>query len=387
MPRTWRSLAMALGDRVRRLAGRPRDPFADSPPGLSLSPSARHFADYPNVPLRLSLARVSPGAFAPWQVEARAKLAELSGYSRAAAPPLALREDTFPLPGGLVRRRVYLRLREGVDVPVHLVTSSEPAAEPRPAMLCLQGTNGGAHLSWGEARIPSDLEPGRGEYAIALQAARRGFLAVAIEASCFGERAERAIRPRSAAPCVDASMHAFLLGRSLMGERCSDVSGVVDWLVARAPDLRIDPARIAIMGHSAGGSVALHAAALDTRISAVLACGCIGFLRDTIARRRDDQGQNVIPGILNWLELSDVVALVAPRPLASVAGESDPIWPADGARAVFDAAAAAYAGLGAQGRLVLRVEPGGHRFRPATSWEALASAGHASELDGASARQ
>ena len=107
----------------------------------------------------------------------------------------------------------------------------------------------------------------------------------------------------------------------------------------------------------------------------ILACGCIGFLRDTIARRRDDQGQNVIPGILNWLELSDVVALVAPRPLASVAGESDPIWPADGARAVFDAAAAAYGRLGVPERLVFLAEPGGHRFRPAPSWAALAAAG------------
>ena len=379
MSRTWRSLAMALADRARRLVGRPRDPFADSPPGLALSPSARHFADYPRAPLLLSLAHASSGGIAAWQAQARAKLAELSGYARADAPPAVRREDVFALSGGLVRRRVYLGLREGVDVPVHLIAPRALAAAPRPAMICLQGTNGGAHLSWGEARIPSDHEAGRGDYAIALQAARRGFHAVAIEASCFGERAERVIRPRSSAPCVDASMHAFLLGRSLLGERCSDVSGVIDWLVAEAPALGIDPVRIAAMGHSAGGSVALHAAALDTRIAAVLACGCIGYVRDTIARRRDDQGQNVIPGMLNWLELSDVAALVAPRPLASVAGEEDRIWPASGARTVFAAAAAAWRGLGAPERLVLVAQPGGHRFRPAPSWAALAATGF---LDG-----
>jgi predicted dienelactone hydrolase len=169
-------------------------------------------------------------------------------------------------------------------------------------------------------------------------------------------------------------MHAILLGRSLIGERASDVSAVVNWLIAEHETLAINREQIRIMGHSSGGSVALMTAALDTRISAVLACGCIGFIRDTIARRRDDQGQNVIPGILNWLEMADIVGLVAPRPFATVAGTDDHIWPAAGAVAVVAQAKPIYERLGAAEHLCCIAEPGGHRFRPAVSWQALSAA-------------
>jgi dienelactone hydrolase len=362
-----RSAALALRSRAAWVLGRARDPFADSAPGLALSPSSRHFADYEAAPLALRFASKPEQDVAAWQTLARAKLAELAGYRREPAAPSVAHQAEFPLPNGGVRRRVYLRARAGVDIPTHLFAPRErvPAA---PVMLCLQGTNGGAHLSWGEVRLPADAD--MAGYDFALQASARGYLAVAIEQSCFGERAERAIVPRSEAPCVDATMHALLLGRSLLGERCADVSAVVDWLFAEAPALAIDPARIYAMGHSAGGSVAMFAAALDPRIAGALACGCVGFVRDTIARRRDNQGQNVIPGILNWLEIADVVGLVAPRPFVTVAGETDPIWPAAGALRVCDEARAIYAKLGATKRLRCVTEPGGHMFRPQSSWEA-----------------
>ena len=372
MANRGRVLAMALRHRLRRLLGRPVNAFADTPAGLALSPSARHFADYGYAPLGLRFQSLRPADAQAWQRQARGKLAELAGYRREAVRPQSVGEDRFVLPNGLERRRIYLRVREGVDIPIHLIAPPD-AAGPMPVMLCLQGTNSGAHISWGEARFPADLEKADGDYAIALQAAQRGYLAIAIEQSCFGERSERQIKPRSAAPCVDATMHALLLGRSLLGERCSDVSAAIDWLQAEAGALRIDASRIHAMGHSAGGSVALFAAALDERISAVMACGCIGYIRDTIGRRRDDQGQNVIPGILNWLEMGDILGLVAPRILVSVAGEGDPIWPAEGARAAFAEAAEIYAALGASERLSLLAEPGGHRFRPGPSWQALQS--------------
>ena len=238
-------------------------------------------------------------------------------------------------------------------------------------MICLQGTNSGAHLSWGEVRFPDDADKAAKGYDFALQAAARGYVAVAVEQSCFGERAERTIRPRSPAPCVDATMHALLLGRSLMGERCSDVSAVVDWIVANAVALGADAARIRVMGHSSGGSVALFAAALDERIGAALACGCLGFIRETIGRRRDEQGQNVIPGILDWMEMADVVGLVAPRAFATVAGDSDHIWPAAGAMAVIEEARTICRMFDPERRLRGASATGGHMLRAEASWRAL----------------
>jgi dienelactone hydrolase len=362
-------LALALRRRLVRLLGRERNAFADTPRGLALSPSARHFADYAAAPLALRFRAGAREEARAWQQQARAKLAELAGYARAGGIPEAIEERVFPLPGGLSRRRLYLRVRAGVDIPVHLISADTNGV--RPAMICLQGTNTGAHLSWGEVRFPDDIDKRRRGYDIAVQAARRGYLAVAIEQACFGERGETQIVPRSDGPCVDAAMHAFLLGRSLVGERSADISAVVDWLIANAAALRIDGARIYAMGHSAGGASALFAAALDPRIAGVLACGCLGFIRNTIGKRRDSEGQGVIPGILNWMETADIVGLIAPRPFVTVAGESDHIWPAAGARAVVDEARAIHAALGAADLIACVSAEGGHNFRPALSWRAF----------------
>lgn len=379
MPKSLPSLgaaALAARRRVARWFGRERDPFADSVPGMALSPSERHFADYEAAPLTLRFPDRPDRDVAAWQAQARRKLAELAGYQRGDLVPPAIHDSTTALPGGGTRRRIYLRARRGVDLPIHIIAPKAPTRSApsglMPVMICLQGTNSGAHLSWGEVRMPADAEA-KG-YDFALQAAARGYIAVALEQSCFGERAERSISPRSEAPCVDATMHALLLGRSLLGERAADVSALVDWLIAESAALGADSARIHVMGHSAGGSVALFAAALDERIGAVLACGCIGPIRDTIGRRRDNQGQNVIPGILQWLELADVIGLVAPRPFATVAGEDDPIWPASGARAAIEEARAVYVALGASSRLRVESAPGAHFFRPDESWKALAAA-------------
>lgn len=364
-------IVMALRQRLLRWTGRDSDPHRGRI-DTDLSPSARHFADYHAAPLALSYAVCSPADAGEWQVRARTKFAELAGYERGSGIPEIVQEDMFPLGVGMTRRRIYLKARSGVVIPIHLIGQLKPK-DPRPVMICLQGTNTGAHLSWGERRFPADADKSMQGYDIALQAARRGYLAIAIEQSCFGERSERQISPRSPAPCVDAAMHALLLGRSLPGERCSDVSAVIDWLYANADGLSIDPRRIHIMGHSSGGSVGLFAAALDPRIGAVLACGCVGFIRDTIGRRRDDQGQNVVPGILKWMELADIVGLIAPRPFATVAGDCDHIWPSTGAAAVIEQAKSIYAALGATDRIRHVGEPGGHRFRPEASWAALSA--------------
>lgn len=346
------------------------NPYPDPPAGAALSPSQAHFAAYDAVPLRLSWSNAGIEDPAQWQSMARAKLVELTGYDMERPIPEIRHGQDFAPTNGLARRKLYLRVRDGRDIPVTIVTPEDHTG-PLPVMICLQGTNAGAHLSWGEALMPADpLQIAEGKD-YARQAVAHGYAAVCIEQSCFGERREQALARVSADPCIDAANHALLLGRTLLGERASDVSSVIDWISTLPAEF--DLSRVHAMGNSSGGTTAVFAAALDTRIGAVLAGGCVGFLRKTIAVRNDSAGQNVVPGILNWLEYDDVVALIAPRPLAAVSGDRDHIWPYAGVAEVVASARRVYDAVGATDAIIAAPAEGGHRFYPEQAWRSFLS--------------
>jgi hypothetical protein len=271
---------------------------------------------------------------------------------------------------GRNHRRWYLRAFPDADVAVDILWR-DAGATSMPVMLCLQGTNSGAHLGWAESRMPPDPVKIASGLDFAHQAVARGYVAVCIEHRGFGLRRERDLRKRSEDPCVDAFHHALLFGRSLLGDRVGDVSAVVDWLVAGGSDLPLDFDRLHALGHSSGGTIGVHAMAIDGRISALIASGCLGPIRDTLLARGDRAGQNTLPGQLNWLELSDVVALCAPCRVLAVSGVNDHIFPYAGVERVVADAAPVYEALGAGNRLKSVSQTGGHRFDKDVIWPAF----------------
>ena len=209
------------------------DPYTPPPNGVALSPSAAHFLDYDTAALALSWTKHGEEPVAAWQENARSKLAELCGYARetnSISARTAVITDNAP---DFHRRHLYLRIRNGSDVPVSILRRRDTNG-PLPAMICLQGTNSGAHLSWGESRMPADPLKIAAGSDYARQAVAHGYAAVCIEQAAFGERRERNLPQASADPCIDTANHALLLGRTLLGERASDVSSVIDYLVAEA---------------------------------------------------------------------------------------------------------------------------------------------------------
>ncbi len=373
LPLLWRLRAYRLAAR-RRLALALRgsfDPYPQPPPVVRLSPSAGHFAAYDAAPLTLHHARLDAADIVQWQQIARAKLVELLGLEPQSQPPTALLEEPPQERGDIVTKRLYLRPPGRSDIAVTLVWSRAQMAGPRPLLLYLAGATSGVHIAWGETRMPADaLRLGIGAD-LARQAARRGYLVACIEQSGFGAREERAMHPRSPARCVDAANHALLLGRTLLGERVADVRSVIEYLSRPTAKLPAEPNGLYLFGHSAGGATAIYAAAVDQRIDAVIASGSLGFIRHTIARRRDPEGQAVVPGILNWLEMDDIVALAAPRPFIAISGRDDHIYPFAGAQAVIDSARPSYARLGAAQNIVAAAGPGGHRYYPQQTWSAI----------------
>lgn len=361
--------AEALARRLKRLAGirtpPPPRPGADR---AAYDPSRRSARLIAEAPRQLARSRHADLPVADWQAQARAKLTELTGYPLERPVPEVVHNAPYTAPDGRALREVVLAAEGELMAPLMLALP-EGGAEPRPLILCLQGTNSGFHLSWGEAREPVDRVRIANGGDFLRQAVAQGYAAAALEMRGFGRRAERALPRRSPGHSIDHALHLMLTGRSLIGERAADVSLALDWLIAEAPGLGIDPKMIYVMGQSAGGSVALYATALDTRIAGAILSGCVGLASETYGARGDRAGQNVVPGFLNWMETDDVLALCAPRPVLVMSGTKDHIYPAAGARKVCDSALGAWREAD---RLRFLWPEGPHRFYPDAAWAAFA---------------
>lgn len=362
----------AILRRIARVFGKNTDPYEPLPEKTQLSPSLGVQAAYLTAERKLGFEAASDAA--AWQDDARAKLAEISGFSYERPTPTITAERAETPVGkgggdGIVKRSFYLRIRPDTDLPVHLIYR-EGLTGPAPVFIHLAGSTSGVHLGWGEAKVPIDHQRIAIGADMARQAARRGYLGVCIEQAGYGERGERHLWKKSGSRTIDLANHLLLLGRSLMGDGASDVASALDWLLAGEGPFSIDPKRVLLFGHSAGGTLAQYAAALDPRIQGVLASGSVGPIRKTIGARGSSGGDGVVPGFLTWFDSPDLIALVAPRPYVGLSGIDDHIFPAEGVETVVAQARPFYEILAAGDKVRAVSVPGPHQYYAAASWQA-----------------
>jgi len=356
--------------KIRRLLGLSTAIYPPRPAGTQLSPSPGLIAATDAAARRNAF---DASRIEAWQAEARGQLAQIAGYAQnAAAPEIVAVRGPTDVPSrdrDLVRTTAYLRVRPETDVPVTTVVR-KGATGPLPVFLLLSGSTSGVHLGWGEAKVPIDHQRLSVGADLARQAAERGYLALCIEQIGYGEREERDLPKKSSDRTIEAAVHAALLGQSLQGLKAMDVSAAIDWLEGPAAPHEIDRERVFLFGHSAGGTTAQFAAALDPRIKGVLASGSVRRVGEIVATRGNGNGELLIPGFLRAFEADDVVALVAPRPFVGLSGVDDHIFPFDGVERVVEGARPAYAAMSASEKLKAVPAPHGHRYYAEESWAA-----------------
>lgn len=112
-------------------------------------------------------------------------------------------------------------------------------------------------------------------------------------------------------PYMGVNLRAIIAGKTLVGMRTDDVIRVVNWLASRSG---IDRNSITIYGKGALGMVALHAAALDTRITRVVAENTLTSYRTALdAPLHRNLSEITIPGVLNHYDVSELLEAIAPR--------------------------------------------------------------------------
>ena len=137
-----------------------------------------------------------------------------------------------------------------------------------------------------------------------------------------------AVQPRPAPPGTEGlksaylgsfnllSLRAFLVGKTIVGMQIDDAIRAVDSLASRAD---VDPSRIAIYGNGPLGIVALHTAALDSRIRSVIVENTLASYRMVLDQPLHRSISEVmIPGVLRKYDVGNLVQAISPRPVTIV---------------------------------------------------------------------
>ncbi len=335
---------------------------------LSLSPSVYHgrIMDEAEQPLRYR-----GGDVGKWQRRLRLKLRKLLGVPSVPASQRVALEV----------RTLWEREHE-LGTIAKIAFASEPAADclayvcipkraepPYTFFICLQGHSSGMHnsiaASYDDETTPIDV-PGDRDFALGCM--RRGIAALCIEQRSFGYRREF-VQSSVAAHgyCHDASMQAFMLGRTLMGERVFDVDRGIDYLARRGD---ADMKRIGLVGNSGGGTTTTYAAAVLPRVRfAMPSCAWATFRGWLMSINHCSC--NYVPGLYPLCDMADVLGLFAPRPVVIVSGKDDSIFPVGSAREAFGDLKRIYRAAGAADSCHHVVGPEGHRFYADLAWPVM----------------
>ena len=312
--------------------------------------------------------------FSLWRSEIKTKLIELLGLDviaeNACEPNLRIVEEEEK--EGYKQIRFEFESEQGAVVPCYILIP-DTGKEKYPVAIVLQGHNQqGFASSVGNAYCHEtlDYDTGRGKFAV--QAVQNGYIALAIEQRGMGERAAQndlkrrvSLNPRGG--CYYEATTALMLGRTIIGERCWDISRAIDLLVNfKECDLQ----NIIITGNSGGGTASFYAACVDERIS-VCAPSCSFCPYPESVLRFYHCSCNYIPQAYRYFDMQDLACLIAPRKLAIIAGKYDTAFLIDGVKRGYQTIEKIYQKAGASENCSLTITDKGHFWFEDIMWQTI----------------
>ena len=313
----------------------------------------------------------SHGEFEAWQRTARSKLVELLGLVHIAESSgqggvsVELDPNAEQLEG---YTRGTGRIQTEPDVWVRFWILKPDGAGPFPLALTPHGHENGDEYAGVWDTVQTREKIARTDQDVAVQAATRGFLAIAPATRGMGSNPS-SYRIRDIAGKVgrDCRCHAWqvaLAGRTLIGERVWDLMRLVDW-AHTLPE--VADGRVLMLGNSGGGMATLHAAACDGRIGVAVPCCAFNNYMSPHGTMRHCPC-NVVTGMLTFGEYWDVAGLIAPRWLLTVNGLQDELHPVAEIDHAVSRLRAVYGTAGCGDRYEHRYGPEGHRFYSSIMW-------------------
>jgi len=338
------------------------DPYPQVPSGINFSPSEFHENYANNIIPKISFEKTKDSKEV-FQEKTREKIKNLIGFEDTLEFNI-LNVQEYIFKKKYIRKRFIIQLDKGREMPIETL-SLISETKIKGIMVCMQGTNSGSHLNFGEIKMPIDPYKVHAGSSLAIQAADNGYIAISFDRIGYGERREKKLKKQSILPVMDTSLHSLALGKSLLGETVSEIYVICNhfkkhynlplWLV----------------GYSSAGSVATVAGALFSNlVNGICVGGCIGSFKDTIITR-GATAHLEIKDCIKWFEQDALIQLMAPRPCIMIAGDKDHIWPYSGAIIIYEKSKEIYNLYNAKKFLKLIKAIGIHTYYPKLMWDSI----------------
>jgi hypothetical protein len=304
---------------------------------------------------RLSFAKFE-GSPVEWRTACREKLAELLGFVPPKPRP-ARRLRTIEHEGVTLEAWV-MEIDSTLTVPAYLLT---PRTITRSAVMAIQG-HGRPEPAIG---FQDDYH-----HKFALELARDGHLVLCPTLRGFSSLGDLAYGDEDHTLDYWVSTRgkqftlvtdAFLHGKTLVGETVEDLLRWEEWLAQTKGAESID-----VAGISYGGDLAFTYPAFSQRVDRIYSSGSLGSFSGVFSRCYNAPA-HAIPGVLKWMDRSDIAGLNAPRRQRFHYGELDVPGPDNNSASYnetvdpsLDELRNIYRALGAEGRVTLEVTKGSH---------------------------
>jgi dienelactone hydrolase len=290
-----------------------------------------------------------PGSLPEWLAGRRRRLHELLGPMPEPVPL-----DTEVLESvqcdGYRRDKIVFDTEDTMSVPAYLLVP-DGRVQPGAAVLACHGHGPGKSQAVGLEHT----EAPNSDYA--LQLVQEGYVVLAPDLRCFGERLDW--NPEDHYACDTNLVHAVMAGWNPLAQNVWDLQRCLD-VLAEHP--LVDPARLGMVGLSYGGTVTLFVAAYDERVAAAVVSGYFSSWAESHKMPWNMCGSQVVHGMLGRLEHEDLGALVAPRPLLVETGTEDFLFPVAAATESVRRTRLVFAQQDVDDRLVHDVFEGGHQW-------------------------
>jgi hypothetical protein len=245
---------------------------------------------------RLAPQRVvdSSTTLAKFQERIRAEVRQTAAVTArpGAAPPVTVVKEEQR--EGYRVQTLSIQIEPGVDL--SMIQAIPDDSGPKPALVMMD-------------EMPADRTAAGADFA---RLAKSGHVVVVLQSrgtpvdSQNGQSTQFAL-----GPYMGVNLRAIIVGKTLVGMRTDDAIGVLNWLFLRAD---VDQTSITLYGKGGLGMVALHAAALDTRITRVMIESSLVSYRAALdAPLHRNLSEITIPGVLNHYDVGDLLEAIAPR--------------------------------------------------------------------------